>query len=264
MADTDEVRVDRDGHVMIVTLNRPQAMNSITAHVSTLVGDALEEAENDPEVRCVVVTGAGDRAFCAGMDLKAAARGERPIPPGDKAQWGFAGIVSHPISKPMIAAVNGYAVGGGTEIVLSCDIAVASLQASFGLPEVRRGIIAAAGGAFRLPRAIGSKAAMELMLTGDTIDAERAAALCLVNKVVDHDKVMEEALAIAERIAANAPLAVQATKRIARGHADAIVPDEEADWARSRAEMDVVRASNDAREGPRAFAEKRAPVWTAS
>ncbi|QVM82608.1 crotonase/enoyl-CoA hydratase family protein [Novosphingobium decolorationis] len=256
-----EVLVAREANVMVVTLNRPQAMNAITADVALQVGEALEAAEADPEVRCIVLTGSGERAFCAGMDLKAAARGERPVPPGEREAWGFAGIVSHPLSKPLIAAVNGFAVGGGTEIVLACDIAVAAETANFGLPEVKRGILAAAGGAFRLPRAIGSKAAMELLLTGDTIDAYQARDLGLVNRVVAREEVMGEALAIARRIAANAPLAVQATKRIARGYMPEGVPDEAADWALSHREMAAIRTSEDAREGALAFAEKRAPVW---
>ncbi|WP_226633504.1 crotonase/enoyl-CoA hydratase family protein [Novosphingobium profundi] len=256
-----QVRVAREANVAIITLNRPEAMNAVTADLALRVGEALEAAEHDPDVRCIVVTGAGGRAFCAGMDLKAAARGERPVPPGEREAWGFAGIVSHPVSKPLIAAVNGFAVGGGTEIVLACDIALAAQNAKFGLPEVKRGILAAAGGAFRLPRAIGSKAAMELLLTGAVIDANRAQELGLINRVVPFESLMDEALAIAKTIAANAPMAVQATKRIARGYSEMEVPDETAAWALSHREMAAVRASEDAREGALAFAEKRAPVW---
>lgn len=258
---SSEVLVARESNVMVLTLNRPQAMNAITASLALEIGEALEAGERDPEVRCIVLTGAGERAFCAGMDLKAAARGERPVPPGARETWGFAGIVSHPLSTPLIAAVNGFAVGGGTEIVLACDIAVAADTAKFGLPEVRRGILAAAGGAFRLPRAIGSKAAMELLLTGDTIDAARACELGLVNRVVPASALLDEALAIARRIAANAPLAVQATKRIARGDVGEGIPEEEQAWALSHREMAAIRSTEDAREGARAFAEKRTPIW---
>lgn len=263
MLETNDVLVAQDGHVMIITLNRPEARNAVTASVSAIIGEALEEADQDSSIRCVIITGAGEHAFCAGADLKALARGERPVPAGERSAWGFAGIVSHPISKPLIAAVNGYAVGGGTEITLSCDIAIASEKATFGLPEVRRGILAAAGGAFRLATQLPPKIAMELLLTGDLIDAPRALELGLVNAVVPHDTVLDRAITMARRIAENAPLAVQATKRIARGYIDGTAPLDEPAWALSDREMAAIRQTEDAREGPRAFAEKRPPVWSA-
>ncbi|MYQ33917.1 crotonase/enoyl-CoA hydratase family protein [Streptomyces sp. SID4956] len=256
------VLVEDRGHVRVLTLNRPEARNAVNQELSLLLGTALEEADTDPAVRAVVVTGAGDKAFCAGADLKAVSRGENIIPPGREA-WGFAGYVNHHIGKPVIAAVNGFALGGGTEIALVSDLVVASESAAFGLPEVRRGIIAAAGGAFRLAAQLPPKVAMELLLTGDTLSARDAKDLGLVNRVVPQDRVLEEAVALAERIAANAPLAVQASKRIARGIQDGVVAQEEDRWSLSHAEARAVMNSADAKEGPRAFAEKRAPVWQA-
>ncbi|SHN17033.1 crotonase/enoyl-CoA hydratase family protein [Cryptosporangium aurantiacum] len=256
------VLVERRGHVLLATLNRPDARNAINLEVAELLGDALDEADRDPEIRAFVLTGAGDKAFCAGADLKALARGERLIPEG-RAAWGFAGYVAHPVSVPTIAAVNGFALGGGTELALASDLVVAAETARFGLPEVKRGLIAAAGGVFRMPAQVPPKIAMELMLTGEPIDAPTAQRLGLVNRVVAADKVVDEALALADRIAANAPLAVQASKRIARGIRDGQVAAEEAAWAQNDAETAAILRSEDAAEGPRAFAEKRAPIWRA-
>lgn len=175
--------------------------------------------------------------------------------------WGFAGYVEHHISKPTIAAVNGTALGGGTELTLASDLAVASETATFGLPEVKRGILAAAGGAFRLGQQLPRKIAMEMMLTGEPISAPRALELGLVNAVVPQAQVMDAALKMAARITANAPLAVQASKRIALGIQHGEIASEAAAWAQTRAEIGTVMRSEDGREGPRAFAEKRAPVW---
>ncbi|MEO3787560.1 crotonase/enoyl-CoA hydratase family protein [Actinocorallia sp. B10E7] len=258
--DQQEVLVERQGHVMIVTINRPEARNAVNEAVCLGVGDALAEAEQDREVRVLVLTGAGDRAFCAGADLKALARGERIIPEGREA-WGLAGFVGHPISKPTIAAVNGSALGGGTEIVLASDLAVAAETAVFGLPEVRRGLVAAAGGAFRLVRQVPPRVGLELLLTGEPVTAARALELGLVNRVVPADRVLEEAVALAETIAANAPLSVQASKRIALGLRDGGRPAEAAPWELTAKETAAVLASQDAAEGPLAFAEKRDPVW---
>ncbi|PPJ22575.1 enoyl-CoA hydratase [Nocardia nova] len=255
------VLVERRGHVLLITLNRPQARNAVNADMCVQVGDALETADSDPEIRAVVLTGAGDKAFCAGADLKAISRGEAVIPKG-REHWGLAGYVSHPISKPTIAAVNGPALGGGTELVLASDLAIAADTATFGLPEVTRGLIAGAGGAFRLPTRLPQVVALELLLTGDAISAERALELHLVNRVVPAAQVLEQALDLAQRIADNAPLAVQATKRIALGQSSGGErPDEERGWAATTAELSVVAFSEDAQEGPRAFAEKRKPVW---
>lgn len=263
-ADTPAVLVERDGHVMVVTLNRPEARNAVDGELSRLLGAAIEEADRDPDVRAVVLTGAGGKAFCAGADLKAVARGEDIGVPGHEA-WGFAGYVTHPISKPTVAAVTGFALGGGTELALASDLVVAGTSSRFGLPEVTRGIIAAAGGLVRLPEQLPRKVAMQMILTGEPIDAATAHRWGLVNEVVDDTgdsgAVLTAALDLARRIAANAPLAVQAGKRVAAGITDGTVPAEDAAWARNADAIAVVMASEDAREGPRAFAEKRAPQW---
>lgn len=264
VSENKDVIIQRQGHVLLITLNRPEARNAINLASAILVGDALETAEHDPEIRVVVITGAGDQVFCAGGDLKALARGEKNSPSDPKrAAWGFAGVTQHPISKPIIAAVNGAALGGGAEMILAFDLVVASETAIFGWPEVKRGVFAGAGGAFRLGLQIPFKIAMELMLTGDSIDAARAYALGLVNEVVPQAKVLERAMALANKIAVNAPLAVQASKRIARGIKQAQQPQEDFAWEMTRQELEVILVSEDAKEGPRAFAEKRAPVWKA-
>jgi crotonobetainyl-CoA hydratase len=260
----EAVTVERRGHVMIVTINRPDQRNAVNRFVHEGVGDALEAADHDPEVRVVIVTGAGDKSFCAGADLVALSRGESLAPDDPKKQaWGFAGIVSHAISKPVIAAVNGHALGGGLEITLAADLAVAVDTAQFGLPEPKRGLFAAAGGVFRLPEQLPKKIAMEMILTGDPISAERALELGLINAIAPAGGVVDAALALAERIAVNAPLSVQASKRMAQGIDDGKVAREEAAWAQNRKETRVVFTSADSREGPKAFAEKRAPVWQA-
>ncbi len=243
-------------HVLVVTLNRPEARNAVNGELTRLLGEALERAEADPEVRVVVVTGAGDRTFCAGADLKALSRGESLNPPGTE-QWGFAGFVRHQVGVPVIAAVNGTALGGGTELVLASDLAVAAESAKFGLPEVRRGLMAAAGGLLRLPEQLPRKVAMHAILTGEPIDAETALRWGLVNEVVPDGRVLDAALDLAEVVAANAPLSVQASKRVAlRSTGDEA-------WQANDEEMLRLMGSEDAREGPLAFAEKRDPVWKA-
>jgi len=256
------VLVEKRDHIMVMTINRPEARNAVNLDVTTLLGEALEDADHDATIWAVVVTGAGDRSFCAGADLKAVARGEAFFPKG-KEHWGFAGYVSHPISKPTIAAVNGFALGGGTEIALASDLVVAAETALFGLPEVKRGIIAGAGGVFRLPAQLPTKIAMEMILTGEPVDASSALRLGLVNRVVPPGKVLDEALTLAETICRNAPLAVQASKRIARGVVDGTIAAEEPAWHHNNAEIQALMRTQDAQEGPRAFAEKRAPVWSA-
>ena len=256
------VRTERRDHVLLVTLDRPEARNAVNGEVSTLLGDALHEADTDPEIRVVVITGAGERSFCAGADLKAISRGE-DIFPAENRQWGFAGMMQHYVSVPVIAAVNGTALGGGCEIALACDLVVAADHSVFGLPEVRRGLIAAAGGAFRLPAQLPHRVAMEMMLTGEPITAGRALDLHLINHVVPADRLLDTALELAGTIAANAPLAVQGTKRVALGITDGGRPAEVDQWKVNDTEMITVMTSEDAAEGPRAFAEKRAPVWKA-
>jgi crotonobetainyl-CoA hydratase len=247
---------------MVITLNRPDARNAVNEEMCLLVGDALSRAEEDPEVRVVVLTGSGDKAFCAGADLKALARGERIIPEGREA-WGLAGYVGHAISKPTIAAVNGPALGGGTELVLASDLTVAADTAVFGLPEAARGLVAGAGGAFRLLSRIPQSVALEMLFTGEPITAQQAHELHLVNRVVPADQVLSTALELAAKIASNAPLAVQAHKQIALNQGPAGErPSEQAGWDATTRLLQVIVRSEDAKEGPRAFAEKRPPVWT--
>ena len=204
-----------------------------------------------------ILTGEGP-VFSAGADLKAIASGDaRRL---STAKGGFGGLVKRERTKPVIAAVNGLALAGGLELLLACDMAIAVNGAKFGLPEVKRSLVAAAGGLFRLPRAVGQSMAMELILTGDTIDAARAAELGLINKAVADGELMNEARALAARIAANAPLAVQASRRVAIRAQD---DDDDALWSQSANELRKIMQTEDFKEGPRAFVEKRAPVWKA-
>lgn len=258
----DDVLTEQRGHILLITINRPRARNSINRVVAEAIGAALDAAETDSTVRAIVLTGAGDRAFCAGADLKALAAGEDIHPGGPRARWGFAGYVNHPVSKPTIAAVNGFALGGGTELALASDLVIAADTAEFGLPEVRRGLVASAGGAFRLAQQIPRKLALEMAFTGAQISARRAFELGLITRVVPQDQVLSVALELAAAIAANAPLAVQATKRIAGGITSGYVARDEPDWALNRVEAAQVRRSQDAQEGIRAFVEKREPNWT--
>ena len=263
--DAPVVLTELRGHVLIVTINRPEVRNAVNAAVAGGIGDALEAANTDPEVRAVVITGAGDQAFCGGGDLAEMAAG-RSLQPGDppRARWGFAGICAHPIDKPIVAAVNGFAIGGGTEIAMACDLVVADETARFSLPEVRNGFIASGGGAIWLAQRVPRAVAMEILLVGDRFDAEQAQRWGLVNRVVPRGGALSGALAVAEAVAANAPLAVQATKRLVAGIVDGeVVTDREA-WARSAAEHAVSAQTAAAAEGPRAFVEKRPPRWTGS
>jgi crotonobetainyl-CoA hydratase len=263
VADTQPAaRTARRGNVMIITINRPEARNAVNAAVSTAVGDALEQAQHDPDVRAVVITGAGDKSFCAGADLKAIARRENLYHP-DHGEWGFAGYVRHFIDKPTIAAVNGTALGGGTELALASDLVVAEERAKFGLPEVKVGLIAGAGGVFRIVHQLPRKVALEMLLTGEPITAAEALKWGLINQVVPDGTVLEAALALAGRVTVNAPLSVQASKRIAYGADDGVIPDEEPGWDRTQREFRALLKSEDAKEGPLAFAQKRQPVWKA-
>ncbi|MGY2084132.1 crotonase/enoyl-CoA hydratase family protein [Blastococcus sp. SYSU DS0539] len=253
-AEDAEVLVGEDAGILVITLNRPAAKNAVTAAVAEQVGAALDELDRRDDLVLGVVTGAGG-TFCAGMDLKAFLRGERPTLPGR----GFAGLTEAPPEKPLIAAVEGYALAGGCEIVLACDLVVAARGARFGIPEARRGLIAAAGGLQRLPERIPVNVAMEWALTGDMFGAERAHELGLVNVLTEDGGALDGALELARRIAANGPLAVRGSKQIMRQYRS--WPEDER-WVRQREISDRVNSSADAREGARAFAEKRPPVWT--
>jgi enoyl-CoA hydratase len=245
------VRQTAQGAVRILTIDRPEAANALDPDTSAVLHDGLRAAEKDDGVAAVVLTGGGQRAFCAGMDLKAfVARGPVPSPLTELLRGSF--------RKPMVAAVNGPAVAGGFELVLACDLVVAAEHAWFALPEVKRGLFAAGGGTF-LPRRIPLAVALELGLTGERLSAERGLALGLVNRVVAAEHVLGEAIALAAQVAGNAPLAVQATKdlMLASAYADAGVL-----WARVDEARQRVFGSADAREGSAAFAERRDPRWT--
>jgi enoyl-CoA hydratase len=242
----------RDG-VLVITLNRPDARNAVNAALAEGIGKALDELDDDGELSVGVITGAG-KGFSSGMDLKAFVAGESAWY-GDR---GFAGIVQRPPRKPLVAAVEGFAVAGGCEIALACDLIVAARGARFGVPEVKRSLVAAGGALLRLPRRVPYGVAMELALTGDPIDAERAQELGLVNVLADPGGALDAALELAGRIAANGPLALEATKRILT---EAPSWPEEEFWQRQGEIAGPVMASEDAREGAKAFAEKRDPVW---
>jgi enoyl-CoA hydratase len=242
----------RDG-VLLVTLNRPEQRNAVNRAVAEGIAGALDRLDADGALRVGVLTGAG-RGFCAGMDLKAFVAGEPVSVPGR----GFAGIVQRAAEKPLIAAVEGFAVAGGFEIALACDLIVAARGARFGIPEVKRGLVAAGGALLRLPRRIPYHLAMELALTGELVEAERMAEMGLVSRLVEPGFAVEGALALAGEIAANGPLAVAASKRIL---VEAPGWPGDSVWERQAEISGPVRASEDAREGSLAFAEKRAPRW---
>tara|TARA_R110002110_G_scaffold406421_1_gene626429 strand:+ start:251651 stop:252415 length:765 start_codon:yes stop_codon:yes gene_type:complete len=251
---SDEVLVEVNNGVMTITLNRPKAKNAANKAVAEGMVKALDELDSNDDIRVAILTGAGG-TFCSGMDLKAFVSGETPHIEGR----GFAGLTEKPPQKPLIAAVEGYALAGGLELMISCDLIVAAENAKFGIPEVKRGLAAAAGGLVRLPRQIPSRLAMELALTGDFVDANRAYEMGLINRVVAAGSALEGARVLAETICANGPLAVRISKQV-------VV--ESADWSQQEAwkkQTEVVMpifTSADAIEGATAFAEKRAPNWT--
>jgi enoyl-CoA hydratase/carnithine racemase len=252
----DEVLYDVDGRVAVITLNRPEQRNSVNPELAAALGDAVGRFESDPEVWVAILTGAGG-IFSAGADLKALAAGRAAELSTERG--GFAGFVRYPRTKPVLAAVRGFALAGGTELVLACDLVVASEETKFGVPEVTRGIVAAAGGLFRLPRVLPRARAIELLLTGDRFDASEAQRHGMVNAVVADEEVLPTARRLAERICGNAPVAVRESLALAR---DAYEVDEDEGWRRSAAAMERIRQTEDAKEGPRAFAEKREPKWT--
>ena len=253
MNDNAAVLTERRERVLLITINRPDQRNAVNAAVSEGIAAAVEELDSDQSLSVGVLTGAG-KGFCAGMDLKAFVAGERPHVPGR----GFAGIVERPPVKPLIAAVEGFAVAGGLEVALACDLIVASRGARLGIPEVKRSLVAAGGALLRLPRVLPRTVAMELALTGEPILAERAYELGLVSRLAEPGETVDRALEVAEAIAANAPLALAATKRILTEAVD--WPDSEF-FERQKAIADPVARSEDAREGATAFAERRDPVW---
>ncbi len=244
------VLTERRGRVMVITLNRPEAMNAINGALSEGLRSAVQELDSDSGLTAGVVTGAG-KGFCSGMDLKAFSRGEDIGPMLEFVQNGAA--------KPLVGAIEGFALAGGLELALSCDLLVAARGAKLGIPEVGVGLFAAGAGLFRLPGRVGYGTAMEMAITGDPITAEEAADHGLVSRLTEPGDALGEALALAERIARNAPLAVAASKQLIRATQGAT---EEELWKIQRPHMATVWKSGDAKEGPRAFAEKRPPEWT--
>lgn len=252
----DELVVERRGPVLVARLNRPDARNSLNASLFRAIGAAVLEAETDPDLRVLVLTGTGDRAFCAGMDLAAFAAGEQVGVGDDPETKAGNRLMAGDVSVPLIGAANGAAVGGGLELLLGCDLIVASSGARFGLPEVKRGLFPGGRGTF-LPLRVPLGLALELLLTGDLVDAPRAYEMGLVNSVVAPDAVVDTAVELAERIAANGPLGVAAVKEIAR----LVLVDTDKANERQRHWQKVVFSSEDAQEGARAFVEKRTPDW---
>ena len=252
---SDAVLSEVRGGVLIVTLNRPEAKNAVNTAVAEGVAAAMDRLDSDADLRVGIITGAGG-TFCSGMDLKAFLTGERPHVEGR----GFAGLTEAPPKKPLIAAVDGYALAGGFEVALSCDLIVANSASKFGIPEVKRGLAAAAGGLVKLPRQINPRLAMELALTGDFISAPRALEIGLINRVTD-GPALEAALELAATITSNAPLAVARTKQViveSREWSEAEM------WKKQAETLGNLFMTNDAREGAAAFAQKRPPNWTAT
>lgn len=246
-----------DRHIAVLRFNRPQARNAVNGELANAMVAAIERTEADPAIRVVVLTSAAPGMFSAGADLKVvSARRVHELRPGD---GGFAGLIDASRAKPWIAAVDGPALGGGMEMALACDMIVASIDSRFGLPEVKRGLMANAGGVHRIARVLPRNIAIEMVATGDPISAAEAADYGMVNRLVASDRVMDEALDLARAIVANAPVSVQesiACTRMAGDHSDV-------EMRRiSRDGMKRVMATEDSKEGPRAFVEKRAPTWT--
>ncbi|WP_214407781.1 crotonase/enoyl-CoA hydratase family protein [Pseudonocardia lacus] len=250
---SDEVLVERRGAVQVITINRPRAKNALNLAVAKGVAEAVDELDASDELWVGVLTGAGG-TFSAGMDLKGFLRGESPSIEGR----GLCGITQAPPRKPLIGAVEGWALAGGFELLLACDLVVAARTARFGVPEVKRSLVAAGGAALQLPRRVPFAIALELLLTGEPFGAERAAEVGLVNRLTDEGGALESAVELATLIAGNGPLAVAATKQVARSSADWSF---EEGWAKQSEIISPVFSSEDAREGATAFAEKRAPVW---
>jgi enoyl-CoA hydratase len=254
---TQELVRERRGAVSILRLNRPEARNALTPGLIVDLGAAVLEAESDADIRVVVLTGTGDRAFCAGMDLRSFAEGEAgPVAGSEEAFAGFFRLIRGEVVVPVVGAANGTAVAGGLELLLGCDVVVAASEARFGLPEVKRGLFAAGGGTSigtRIPLAI----ALEMALTGDLIDAARAHQIGLVNSVVAPEDVLSKAIEMADRIAANGPLGLAATKELVR----LAVTDQSLARTRQEEWQALVFNSEDAKEGARAFVEKRPPSW---
>ena len=250
---SEEVQVVVTDGVMTVTINRPAAKNAVNLAVARGIAEAMQELDANDAIHAAILTGAGG-TFCSGMDLKAFVSGELPIIPGR----GFAGLAEAPPVKPLIAAVEGFALAGGFEIAITCDLAVAADNAKFGIPEVKRGLIAGAGGLMRLPRQIPRRVALEMAVTGESISAQRAYELGLINRVVPAGQALAAATELARSIAVNGPLAVRASKQVIEQSQDWPLAEM---YERQQPFINTVFGSKDSIEGAKAFAEKRAPVW---
>lgn len=250
---SEEVLTSAENGVLTITLNRPEAKNAANKALAEGVAAAMDQLEADDSLRVAILTGAGG-TFCSGMDLKAFVSGETPHIEGR----GFGGLTERPPQKPLIAAVEGYALAGGLELMIACDLIVAADSAKFGIPEVKRGLAAAAGGLVRLPRQIPSRLAMEMALTGDFVSAQRAYDMGLINQVVASGTALEAAQALAATICANGPLAVRVSKQVMIESAEWSGADM---WKKQGAIVMPIFGSEDAIEGATAFAEKRAPNW---
>lgn len=250
---TDEVLTREQDGILIVTINRPEAKNAMTKAAAEGIAAAMDRLDSEDALRVAIITGAGG-TFCSGMDLKGFLRGETPSVEGR----GFGGLTQAPPKKPLIAAVDGYALAGGLELMIACDMVVANKSAKFGIPEAKRGLVAGAGGLIRLPEQIPPRIAMELAVTGDFIDADRAYQLGLINRITE-GAALDAALELAATISANGPLAVQVSKQIINEFRSWPVDQR---WEKQGALMGPVFTSADAREGAAAFAEKRKPNWT--
>ena len=253
---SDVVLVERRDGLQLITINRPDARNAVNRAVSDAVCAAMDELEATPELQLAIITGAGG-TFCAGMDLKAFVSGENVMSP----DRGFCGVCSRPPRKPLIAAVEGWALAGGTEVALACDMVVAAEDAQFGIPEVKRGLVAGAGGLLRMPSKIPLNLAYELALTGDPLSAKAAHQIGMVNALTPKGGALDGALALAARITPNGPLALAATKQVLDFAAEHTIDE---GWELQDKLLPTIFMSNDAREGATAFAEKRPPRWTAT
>lgn len=251
---SDDLLVERMGAILVLTFNRPKVRNALSLAGSERMVSALQELDQNEELRVAILTGVGGH-FCSGMDLKAFLRGERPYVEG----YGYGGLTERPPRKPLIAAVEGYALAGGFEMALACDLIVASESARFGLPEAKRGIVAAAGGLMNLPRRIPYHIAMQYALTGDLMTAERAVQLGLVNELVKPGQALGAAMELARRILENSPLSVAVSKQVVSQSREWPLSEM---FVRQSLLVDSIFSSEDAREGASAFAEKRLPRWT--
>lgn len=252
--------VEQVDRTLVLTLNRPEALNSVNAQMAEEIGQAYDRFAADPALWVAVITGAGERAFCAGADLRQVGTGPRTLSAAARRR-GFAGFVRQYSPKPVIAAVNGLALGGGAEIVLACDMAIAADTATFAFPEVRHGLVAAAGGLLRLPRQLPPKVALYHLTTGEPMTAAQALHWGLVNQVLPRERVLPAALALAARICENAPLAVRTSKDVVYRGLDAPLDFPAKAWGINAEALLQLRASEDYREGPRAFRERRKPQW---